>query len=179
MVRWIKLVAVAFSLALAGCSATGYEAKSGGVFGYAETELEPGIWRVNFTGNASTTHETVQTYWLYRSANLAADNGFDGFEILSNINLVDLDRYSPIRVASAKPVYVPIITPVGQPSLPVVAGDIRLLKKPFNLVPGKVFDAYALKVQLDPIVTGTKCAKDNVCPHVHHYLIREQSTPVG
>jgi hypothetical protein len=40
---------------------------------------------------------------------------------------------------------------------------IRLLKRPFTPVPGRVFDAAELAARLDPIVHGGKC-DGNVCP---------------
>jgi hypothetical protein len=43
---------------------------------------------VRFDGNGYTTRETVQTYWLYKCAQLALEQGFTGFEILSDIRFV-------------------------------------------------------------------------------------------
>jgi hypothetical protein len=139
--------------------------------GYSSKELEPGIWRVSYGGNGYTTRETVQTYWLYRCSELALSNGFDGFEILSNIPLVE--RTMPAReVKIAASGSVPIFIPMSSPSVnfPVIEGDIRLLKLPFTPVPSKVFNAVELKSQLEPYVTGEKCNIGNVCPHAHHYL---------
>ena len=51
-------------------------------------ELRPDVYRVSFQGNGYTTRESVQVYWLYRSAQLAVEKGFAGFEILSDIHFV-------------------------------------------------------------------------------------------
>ena len=51
-------------------------------------ELRPDVYRVSFQGNGYTTRESVQVYWLYRSAQLAVEKGFAGFEILSDIQFV-------------------------------------------------------------------------------------------
>ena len=52
------------------------------------TELRPDVFRVSFGGNGFTTKESVQVYWLKRSADLAIEKGFSGFEILSDIQFV-------------------------------------------------------------------------------------------
>jgi hypothetical protein len=51
-------------------------------------ELRPDVARVSFQGNGYTTRESVQVYWLYRSAQLAIEKGYAGFEILSDIQFV-------------------------------------------------------------------------------------------
>lgn len=47
--------------------------------GYHETRLEPDRWRVVFHGNSLTSRETVETYLLYRAAELTRDQGYDWF----------------------------------------------------------------------------------------------------
>src|SRR5581483_12246010 len=71
-------------LALTACeTATPYQpanpsaAQSGG---YGELRLEPDRWRVTFQGNGLTSRETVETYLLYRAAELTLAQGFDWFE---------------------------------------------------------------------------------------------------
>jgi hypothetical protein len=51
-------------------------------------ELRPDVARVSFQGNGYTTRESVQVYWLYRSAQLAIEKGYAGFEILSDVQFV-------------------------------------------------------------------------------------------
>ncbi|MCP3470452.1 hypothetical protein NLM33_08975 [Bradyrhizobium sp. CCGUVB1N3] len=70
-------------------------------------ELRPDVYRVSFQGNGYTTRESVQVYWLYRSAQLAVEKGFAGFEILSDVHFVmrrpPADDRLGSRLASAVP----------------------------------------------------------------------------
>src|SRR6476646_5378830 len=81
MFRVLFVAAVAVSLA--SC-ATPY-AQQGFTGGFDVQELRPDVFRVSFQGNCYTTRETVQVYWLYRCAQLAIEKGFNGFEILSDM----------------------------------------------------------------------------------------------
>jgi len=72
--------------ALAAC-ATPY-AKEGFTGGFEVKELGQDVYRVRFQGNGYTSKETVQSYWLYRCAELALEQGFTGFEILSDMQFV-------------------------------------------------------------------------------------------
>jgi hypothetical protein len=54
--------------------------------GFDAKDLGQDLYRVRFAGNSYTSRETVQTYWLYRSAELAVENGFTGFEVLSDVS---------------------------------------------------------------------------------------------
>ncbi len=56
--------------------------------GFDIKDLGQDVYRVRFSGNGYTTRETVQTFWLYRNAELAIEKGFTGFEILSDISFV-------------------------------------------------------------------------------------------
>jgi len=56
--------------------------------GFEVKDLGQDVYRVRFDGNGYTTRETVQTYWLYRCAQLAVEKGFTGFEILSDMQFV-------------------------------------------------------------------------------------------
>jgi hypothetical protein len=165
---------------LAGC-ATPYQS-SGATGGFKELQLQTDIWRVSYSGNGYTTYETVQTYWLYRCAELARSQGFDGFQVLSDVrfarssqlDLIGLRGESPypLLIAAGGPVYIPIYTPSNR-QFPAITADIKLLKKPFEHNPPKIFDADILKDALEKYVMGEKCDR-NVCPHVHEYVF-----PVG
>lgn len=79
------IIAAAAALTLSACeTATPYQplmpgtASSGG---FSEVRIEPNRWRVTFAGNSLTSRETVETYLLYRSAELTADRGFDWFAL--------------------------------------------------------------------------------------------------
>lgn len=175
MKKSVTIFCVVAMLGLTGCLGPTKYADEGWTGGYKQTEIEPGIWRVSFFGNGFTTPETVQTFWLYRCAELALQNGADGFEVVSDIHLASLKRTpdgEPLLVpvhggGGGGYVYIPMYVPdTPKPSL---EGDIRLLKRPFDAKPPKVFDASALHVLLDPLVKGKLC-DGNVCPHVHRYL---------
>lgn len=49
--------------------------------GYSETRIEPGRYRVNFSGNSLTSRETVEGYLLFRAAELTVQEGSDWFSI--------------------------------------------------------------------------------------------------
>jgi hypothetical protein len=49
--------------------------------GYSDLLLESDRFRVSFKGNGYTSADTVETYLLYRSAELAVQRGFDYFII--------------------------------------------------------------------------------------------------
>lgn len=74
----------ALAVALAACaSPTPYQpARLHGAEaseGYHEIQLEPGHWRVVFSGNDLISREKVETYLLYRSAELTVQHGYDWF----------------------------------------------------------------------------------------------------
>ncbi len=173
------VVAILFiAVTLSGC-ATPYQS-SGITGGFSVLQIRDDIWRVQFSGNGFTTRETVQTYWLYRAAELTLEKGYEGFELLSQIPLVRPSRSDAVYAGesffvrtAAGPVYIPIYSG-NRSNHPLIEGDIRLLRKPFESSPPKIFDAELLKGVLDPHVHGTKCETSsrsgNVCPHVHDYL---------
>ena len=48
-------------------------------YGYSEQQIEQNRFRINFRGNAATPPDRVDTYLLYRAAELAKAQGFDSF----------------------------------------------------------------------------------------------------
>jgi hypothetical protein len=70
--------------ALAACeTATPYQPLQAGSQtsgGYRDVKLESNRWRVSFSGNTLTSRETVETYLLYRAADLTLAQGYDWFE---------------------------------------------------------------------------------------------------
>ena len=48
--------------------------------GYASTQIATNRFRVGFTGNSMTSRDTVETYLLYRAAELTREQGYDWFE---------------------------------------------------------------------------------------------------
>ncbi|HWA60395.1 MAG TPA: hypothetical protein VG939_03430 [Caulobacteraceae bacterium] len=75
-------LAVAALLGLTACATdTPYQPFGfhGASEGYSDRELSPGHWRVSFAGNELTGRDTVETYLLYRSAELTVAQGYDWF----------------------------------------------------------------------------------------------------
>jgi len=180
----LKFLTVAFAVTLGACSATSYQMQTQDE-GYAEQEIRPNVWRVMFFGNKYTSVETVQTYWLYRCAELTSQQGFDGFEILSGVTLTQQQEAAePVHLAAAHShtTYVPIYVPGGAggaASSPQIVAEIRLIKAPIMVAPGKTYRAAELQAQLEPNVKGAKCTKGNVCPYKHFYMLSPTLPPTG
>lgn len=72
----------AIAVALAGCSTpTPYGPALDGK-GYSERQTESDRFRVSFSGNSLTPRETVETYLLYRAAELTLQRGHDHFRVV-------------------------------------------------------------------------------------------------
>ena len=152
--------------------------------GFDVEKLDNETWHVTFEGNTWTTEGTAQTYGLYRCAVIALQNGYEGFEIRSNISFDGFEKtYEDLPGTPAPSAILPYLgggavpyalvfalTPGGGTAFPVFSSEIRLLKKPFPGQPPKVFDAAVLKTALEPYVMGMKCEKGNVCAHERGYL---------
>jgi hypothetical protein len=86
MNRLIIIAATATALALSACeTATPYQPLQAGSHvsgGYSERSIEPNRWQVDFSGNSLTDRKTVETYLLYRSAELTLAQGYDWFEMV-------------------------------------------------------------------------------------------------
>lgn len=78
------LAALCASLAiLAACAtSTPYQPADGGRYGYSERQVESDRWLLTFAGNSSTDRATVESYLLYRAAEITDQNGFDIFRIV-------------------------------------------------------------------------------------------------
>ena len=85
--KGIRQVAIALVVAsLAGCATSyGTETWTGG---FHEDQLGGARWRVVFSANGYTSRESAQTYWLYRCAQLALEKNYDGFRILTPMQLI-------------------------------------------------------------------------------------------
>lgn len=53
-----------------------------GLYGYKEEKLESGAWKVSFTGNQQTGRKAVETYALYRAAQLTLKQGATRFMVI-------------------------------------------------------------------------------------------------
>jgi hypothetical protein len=79
-------LAAALALALGACeTATPYQPlvpTSAAAGGFTDQKLDDTHYRVTFRGNDVTSRDAVETYLLYRAAELTASSGFDWFEMV-------------------------------------------------------------------------------------------------
>jgi hypothetical protein len=75
-------------LTLSGCSIGGqrYLKLNSYGEGYSDVQLDANTFSVTFSGNAETTHDIVQTYLLYRCAEITVQSGYDYF-VVSDRNI--------------------------------------------------------------------------------------------
>lgn len=85
--RLHSLIAAAGLALLVGCATpTPYQplgaggSRSSG--GYSSVRIESNRYMVGFAGNSLTSRERVETYLLYRAAELTVEQGYDGFSIV-------------------------------------------------------------------------------------------------
>ncbi|MEL7032537.1 MAG: hypothetical protein AAGL97_07825 [Pseudomonadota bacterium] len=79
-----KLVPALAALVLLGACATAtpYQAALNGQKGYENQQIESDRWHISFAGNSLTDRKTVETYLLYRAAELTDQEGFDYFRVV-------------------------------------------------------------------------------------------------
>ena len=177
------VILIASSLLITGCANTvkyqplSWYSVSGG---YTEQEISQSLFKIKFSGN-NTDLLTVQTYWLYRAANLTLEKGFDGFEILDPSSADDptkkfLSSHYRVRCPDLN-----LICSKGTrtPWIDALA-TIRVINAPIDTIPYKLFNARTLKEQLEPIVNGKDCGDPGlvfgtakVCPHDKSYLVAQ------
>ena len=78
------LAATAIAVLCLGACETGptpYQRAGGDARGYSEMRIEDHRYRITFRGNASTSRDVVETYMLYRAAELTLQNGFETFTV--------------------------------------------------------------------------------------------------
>jgi len=59
--------------------------------GFSDVQLAADRYRVTFAGNSLTSRERVETYLLYRAAELTAERGYDGFTIVDRATDRDVE----------------------------------------------------------------------------------------
>ena len=169
----MRLITLCLACIVTGC-VTPY-AKMGLPGGYSEKDMGRNVWRITFAGNGYTSFETVQTFWLYRCAEVTLQKGFTGFEILSDVRLTMIVPPEKLLKDPFAPELVPaqmIFVPMDMSPKPAIEADILLLSGAVEHKPPKVFDAATIKAALEPYVkpSGGKPNGKNVKPHVHDYL---------
>lgn len=90
---------LAAALSLAACAtATPYQpidapgARASG--GFSEQRIARNRWQVSFAGNSLTSRQRVETYLLFRAAELTLEQGHDGFTVVDRVT----DRNVETRV---------------------------------------------------------------------------------
>ncbi|NQY12279.1 MAG: hypothetical protein HRT81_00260 [Henriciella sp.] len=98
----LKFTSALAALALLGACATAtpYQAATSGSKGYANQQIESDRWNISFAGNSLTDRKTVETYLLYRAAELTDLEGYDYFRVVQretdeNRRLVATGFYDP------------------------------------------------------------------------------------
>lgn len=93
-------LAAAAGLALAACATpTPYQPAATGNYGFHEQRIEENRVRISFRGNTLTERETVETYLLYRAAEVTLQNGHDYFIVANR------DTEATSRLQSTGPRY--------------------------------------------------------------------------
>ena len=92
----ILLAAAAGALMVGACTtATPYQPLgargTGASGGFSDIRLAGDRYRVTFAGNSMTSRERVETYLLYRAAELTRERGYDGFTIVDRATDRDLE----------------------------------------------------------------------------------------
>lgn len=90
--RMLALVAVAGLLA-ACATATPYQPSQTAGYGFQEQTIENNRVRITFRGNTLTDRETVETYLLYRAAEVTLQGGKDYFVIANR----DTEEHSRLQ----------------------------------------------------------------------------------
>ena len=101
MIRTMLVAAAGLGLAACATSTPYQPAGSVGANGYSEQMIEADRARVSFKGNSSTPKEQVETYLLYRAAELTLQNGHDWFLVVDR----DTDEKSRLRPDGFDPYY--------------------------------------------------------------------------
>lgn len=83
MLNLKMLVAGLAILGLSACeTATPYKAAGNGNYGFSSQQIESNRARVEFAGNSLTDQQTVETYLLFRAAEMTAQSGHDYFRVV-------------------------------------------------------------------------------------------------
>lgn len=78
-------VAAGLALTIAACATavgTGYAPADKAGYGYSETRIEEGRYRITFAGDGATPPGVVEDYALLRAADLAIDGGYEWFRVV-------------------------------------------------------------------------------------------------
>ncbi|HAQ36213.1 MAG: hypothetical protein CMF74_16145 [Maricaulis sp.] len=99
MLRTTLVTLAGAAAVLAACATpTPYQAadRPGG-YGFEQIALESDRYRISFSGNSLTDRETVETYLLYRAAELAVERGYEYFTVVTRATDEDTRTWGPAR----------------------------------------------------------------------------------
>lgn len=96
--RMIVLAGIAVLLS-ACATATPYQAATSEPYGFQEQRIESNRVRITFRGNSLTDRDTVETYLLYRAAEVTLESGKDYFVV------ADRDTEAHTRLMGVGPTY--------------------------------------------------------------------------
>ena len=71
----------AFAMLSACATSTPYQQAGDGKYGFDQQQIEDDRWTVSFAGNSLTDRQVVETYLLYRAAELTSQQGYDYFRV--------------------------------------------------------------------------------------------------
>ncbi|MGJ3232164.1 MAG: CC0125/CC1285 family lipoprotein [Oceanicaulis sp.] len=89
MIRVFAAIGAAATLAACAAGPTPYQSAQSGAYGYNEQAIESDRYLVSFNGNSLTDRETVETFLLYRAAELTLERGYDHFTMVRRDTDVD------------------------------------------------------------------------------------------
>lgn len=84
----VLLAMLGLAAVLGACSTPTPYAPAADRFGYRDSGIEQNRYRVSFSGNSATDRETVETYLLYRAAELTLEKARSHFVVVAR----DLDK---------------------------------------------------------------------------------------
>jgi hypothetical protein len=94
MMQLSRTLAVVCLAGVAACTQpTPYQPREDG-YGFSSIQLEPNRYRVSFYGNTATSRETVETYLLFRAAQLTLEVDGDHFQVVERETERDINAYS-------------------------------------------------------------------------------------
>ncbi|AZU05223.1 hypothetical protein X907_2713 [Glycocaulis alkaliphilus] len=82
MKRLIAGLAASAAILAACAESTPYQRATSGGFGYSEQQIEQNRFMVGFSGNSLTERQSVETFLLYRAAELTREQGYDYFRLI-------------------------------------------------------------------------------------------------
>ena len=89
--------ALALVFIVAGCeTSTPYAPAGASGYGFSDQRIERNRYRITFRGNSLTDKDTVETYLLFRAAELAVQSGYDYFTLVES----DTEKQSTFTATS-------------------------------------------------------------------------------